>query len=492
MEEFILWQFNKKDVFLSEVNHKFMAEYEFYLKSVKKQQHNTYFTSSDVFITNSGQLKSHEVFQPNIMSTTANTNWAITQKIIFRFLFVYFLLYCFPFPIDSFELLDPVAKPYYNFLDWLVIGVGKNWFHLNAHVAFPTFDKVDDSYYGLTFIFLLLIVSAISTLIWSMLDRNRKNYVQLHEWLRLYLRYFLISFLFGYGFVKVFPSQFQEITASRLTMMVGEQSPMLLAWNFMGHSVFMMKLNGLVEVIAGVLLIFRRTTTLGSILSACTFSVIVIMDFSFNVPVRLLASHLFFISIFLIIGDSRRLLNVFILNKPTAAVTYAPLVRNRIWKNISLASLALLAGCLFYSTLVKGIDAERSFGRKSLRVPLYGVYNIAYFLRNKDTIPPIQTDTLRWQQMVIDGGGWNQFAVIRFSGNRRSTFTASSDTLKHILKLQPETDTSRQMIFQYSIPSKDLLLLKGTWDKDSVEILMTKYDLNNYQLYREKFKWISD
>src|SRR5206468_13028965 len=130
---------------------------------------------------------------------------------------------------------------------------------------------------------------------------------------------FLVSFLFGYGFVKVFPSQFQAIAASRLTMTVGDQSHMLLAWNFMGYSVVMQRLMGSLEVIAGFLLLFRRTTTLGAILSTAVFSFVVMMDFCFNVPVRLLSSHLLLISVLLVLTDGRRLMNVFVLNRPSSA-----------------------------------------------------------------------------------------------------------------------------------------------------------------------------
>lgn len=38
---FIKWKFNKTDVYLPEVNHKFITDYEFYLKSVQKLQHNS-------------------------------------------------------------------------------------------------------------------------------------------------------------------------------------------------------------------------------------------------------------------------------------------------------------------------------------------------------------------------------------------------------------------------------------------------------------------
>ena len=423
---------------------------------------------------------------------TNSTAWNPSKKFLFRFLFLYFFLYCFPFPLDAFDFLAPVAKPYYNFIDWLIPIIGKKYFHLTAHIAFPGFDKVDDSYYGLVFMYLILIVSLAVALLWSILDRKRKEYEKLYEWLRLYLRCFLVAYLFGYGFVKVFPSQFQEITASILTMTVGDQSPMLLAWNFMGYSPVLMKLNGLVEVIAGLLLLFRRTTTMGAILSAGTFGFIMVMDFCFNVPVRLLASHLLLISLFLVAGDRRRLLNVFVLNKPAVAATYKPFINHPIWRKAFSVFLILLAISLLYSTIVKGIDAEKSFGRKAPRVPLYGVYDAVYFLRNNDTIPALETDSLRWKQLVIDGVSWNQAGIIRFSTGKRNSFTAEADTLKHTLTLQSQSDTTQKYLFHYSIRGKDQILLKGLWKKDSIEILMNKYNLDNYILHREKFKWITD
>ncbi|HEY1871173.1 MAG TPA: hypothetical protein VGG71_08950, partial [Chitinophagaceae bacterium] len=153
------------------------------------------------------------------MDQPGNSNiiWKPAKKILFRFFFSYFFLYCFPFPIDGFDFLTPIAQPYYNFVDWLIPLISQNWFHLKAHVAFPGFDKVDDSYYGLVFMYLILLISFAATLLWNFIDRKRKNYEKLYQWLRLYLRYFLVAYLFGYGFAKVFPSQFEDITASRLT-----------------------------------------------------------------------------------------------------------------------------------------------------------------------------------------------------------------------------------------------------------------------------------
>ena len=41
LENFIQWKFNKEDVYLSAVNHNFITDYEFYLKTIQKVQHNS-------------------------------------------------------------------------------------------------------------------------------------------------------------------------------------------------------------------------------------------------------------------------------------------------------------------------------------------------------------------------------------------------------------------------------------------------------------------
>ena len=41
LENFIIWKFNEKDVYLSAVNHKFITDYEFYLKTIQRMQHNS-------------------------------------------------------------------------------------------------------------------------------------------------------------------------------------------------------------------------------------------------------------------------------------------------------------------------------------------------------------------------------------------------------------------------------------------------------------------
>jgi hypothetical protein len=356
------------------------------------------------------------------------------------------------------------------------------------------FDKVDDSNYGLAFCYLNLMISAIASVAWSLSDRKSRNYEKLYQWLRLYLRYFLAAYLFGYGFVKVFPSQFQAISASRLSSLVGDQSPMLLAWNFMGYSTVMMRINGMAEVTAGLLLLFRHTTTIGAILSASVFSFVVIMDFCFNVPVRLFASHLLIISVFLMLEDRRKLANVFFLNRQANATAYLPLITNAVWRKVFFAVQATLAISILCSGILSAVKAEKEYGWNinSRVVPLYGIYNTTYFIKNHDTIPPIETDSLCWKQLVIDGGNWEQFGRIEFCSGRKLLYNVHADTVKKIITLQSQDDTTQSYRLHYSIRNKKDLLIKGLYGKDSIEALMKEYDLNNYLLHREKFEWIKE
>jgi hypothetical protein len=410
------------------------------------------------------------------------------QRFVFRFVFVYLVFYSFPFPVDSFQFTEPIAHPYYAALDYLMMQAGKFIFHIPVTVAFPGFDKVDDSGYGLVFLYCNLVVSILVGLVWTLLSRQRNHDAKLHQWLNVYLRFFLAAYLLGYGFNKVFPSQFQAITASRLTLTVGEQSPMLLAWNFMGYSTTFTRIMGIIEVLAAFLLLFQRTATLGALLAIGTFGFIALLDFCFNVPVRLLASHLLFVSLFLVAEDRNRLLRFFVLNKPVDPSPSKPLFIHT-GRSIAFGVLqVLLALCLIYKTGSDGLVAAKTFGIYMPKAPLYGVYKTDYFIRNRDTVLPLQTDSLRWKQVVIDGGSWRQNGIIEFNSDTKLTCLLTTDTINKTIIFHHSDDSTKKFQFHYAQPDTAHLLLKGKWEKDTIEVMMHVFNLDNYLLQREKFR----
>jgi hypothetical protein len=81
-----------------------------------------------------------------------------------------------------------------------------------------------------------LVLAAVATGVWSVVDRRRMQYARAHDFLRIYVRYSLASSMLSYGFAKVFKMQFPFPSVERLMDPFGDSSPMGLLWTFMGYS----------------------------------------------------------------------------------------------------------------------------------------------------------------------------------------------------------------------------------------------------------------
>src|SRR4029079_8818976 len=101
----------------------------------------------------------------------------------------------------------------------------------------------------------------------------------------------------------------------RLLEPYGESSPMGLLWTFMGYS---LPYNGF-TVAAGVVRVFllflRRTTTLGALIVSAVMVNVVMLNFCYDVPVKLFSSHLLVMAGILTIPDLRRLAGVLVFNR---------------------------------------------------------------------------------------------------------------------------------------------------------------------------------
>src|ERR1044071_6897724 len=88
----------------------------------------------------------------------------------------------------------------------------------------------------------------------------------------------------------------------------GGTSPMRLMWAFMGYSLPYTVFAGLAEVTGGVLLLWRRTATLGALVVAIVMTNVVLMNLCYDVPVKLFSTLLLVFAIAIGLPDARRLL----------------------------------------------------------------------------------------------------------------------------------------------------------------------------------------
>jgi len=204
--------------------------------------------------------------------------------------------------------------------------VGSQAFHVDITVR-P--NGSGDTTYNYVQVFSYLVLALAAALVWTLLDRRRPAYERLHEWLRVYVRFYLAMTMFSYGIVKVIQLQFPSPALDRLLQTFGTSSPMGLLWTFMGASALYTFFAGASEVLGGLLLTTRRTTLLGALVSIGVLTNVVMLNFSYDVPVKLFSSHLLAMAVFLAAPDLRRLAGLFLFNRPAVLPADRPLFARR-------------------------------------------------------------------------------------------------------------------------------------------------------------------
>src|SRR5580704_15461567 len=169
------------------------------------------------------------------VSTTAVTvpQWSLATKLGFRFVFSYFLLYIGPGAVgalSSYQTSQEVEVNIWNRI-WhpLVPWVGAHVLRLNGNFA-EVPNGSGDQLYDYALIFCMVVAAIGITAVWSALDRKRRNYESLYQWLRLFMRLVAAWAMLGYGVKKLLGAQFPPPDLVRLMQPFGQASPMGMLW----------------------------------------------------------------------------------------------------------------------------------------------------------------------------------------------------------------------------------------------------------------------
>ena len=254
----------------------------------------------------------------------ATMGWHPATRVVFRFVFAYLILFILPFPLGSVPYTEALAEPYTQLWNAIIPRVGRDVLKLDYEVG-VVFNGSGDRTYDYILVLCLLVLAAAATALWSLLDRRRTAYPRLYQWLRVYVRLYLGTVMIGYGAYKVINSQFPHPPLDRLVQPFGYASPMGLLWTFMGASEPYAMFTGAAEMLCGILLFARRTTALGAVACVAVLSNVVMLNFSYDVPVKLYSSHLLAMAVFLAAPEARRLANVFLFNRATEPAETRPL-----------------------------------------------------------------------------------------------------------------------------------------------------------------------
>jgi hypothetical protein len=402
---------------------------------------------------------------------------------VFRFAFSYLVLYNFPFPLDAIPWAGKIiTQPYQDLWNRLVPWAGKHLLGLTIKIR-P--GGSGDTTYNYVQVLCYLIIAVAATAVWTVLDRKRPEHTRLYEGLRVYIRFALAASMLSYGAYKVIPSQFALPFPSQLIEPFGEASPMGILWTFMGASSGYTIFTGAAEMIGGLLLAFRRTALLGALVSIGVMSHVVALNFSYDVPVKLLSAHLLAMGVFLILPDLRRLLNLLVLNRPVEAAAVRP-PRPRFRRTALVAQAVLVAAYSGY-LLVQSYDASKDMGNLAPRPPFYGIWTVEELEVDGVARPPLLTDATRWRRVILEYPG--NLSVQLMDGSQASYGLTLG---KRRLALTKYDDKIWRSSFTYEETQPGLLALAGTMDGRKTRLLLRREDESSYRLVSRGFHWINE
>ncbi|HEY4640985.1 MAG TPA: hypothetical protein VII75_06545 [Thermoanaerobaculia bacterium] len=412
--------------------------------------------------------------------------WPLWQRFAFRGLVLYVLLFFFPLPsgLASPDKLSGVFDPlWHRLIPW----VGKTFLALQI----TNFSNGSgDTLYDWIRIATMAVLALLGAVVWSVLDRRRPNYATLGGWAHLFLRYVLAISMVTYGVVKVIKLQFPTPGFTRLTETYGDSSPMGLLWTFMGYSTAYTFFAGAGEMLGALLLFFRRTATLGALVCATVTANIAMMNFCYDVPVKIGSVHLLFAATLLLIPDLRRLANVFLLGRPTGP---APDLGPRP-RYLGFALKMLIVVAILGTQFSDAMDAKRQYAGRLNPKPPDGWYTVASLRRDGVELPPIATNGDRWKTFVLLRG------YVRLWGFDHSTRLFKLDgTPDREFGLLPTNDrgevpagTQPAGRLRFQLAANGHATLQGTLDGHAIDVAMDRTGTTDFPLMKRGFHLVSE
>ncbi|MFY7671998.1 hypothetical protein ACOSP6_13005 [Tenacibaculum sp. MEBiC06402] len=413
--------------------------------------------------------------------------WSNFNKIGLRFSFIYFILYialnnngAYPYLTYLTYVLKIQSGILYNLIPWF----GNDLLGVDYTITTGPNGSGDTTYHYLLVLF-MFIVSVFGTIVWSLLDRKRKTYSVQYYWLTTAIRYYVGIMLYMYGLIKVIKSQFPEPSFYRLTETYGESSPMGLAWTFLGFSVGYNLFIGLAEM-AAILLIFRKTYKFAAVLTLVTTANVMAVNYFFDIPVKLLSTHLFLMTLFLLLIDAKKLFLLFFKGASVQLTKIEPAKFSKKWLRPTLrVTWLILVG---YWTIFAFYNVIQRSKTRAKKPPMYGYYKVQDFTMNKDTLPPLENDTVRWKSIRIERPN---SLVIKTMDGKSTRYNSKTDTIKKSIELVKSKDSTQKFILNYK-KLDSLYYMNTVKGGDTINIKFNRLTKKDFLLMNRGFNWINE
>lgn len=415
---------------------------------------------------------------------------------LFRFFFIYLVLFMMPWTwLNSVPGIVKVTQWTNTVSDWIVERFNAWFFHVRAELV--PMNGSGDTSFGWAQLWTVLSISFAGMIIWSVADASRRSYARLNYWLCLFVRYYLIMVLFSYGIIKLFRMQMVFPNPSQLATPLGDFLPMRFSWLFIGYSEPYQFFSGLMEVIAALLLLYRRTATLGVIVATGVFLNVAVLNMSYDIPVKIFSMQMVLCCFFLLANEMDRILCFFVYNRPAEACSlYHYRFTTRAMKItrcvLKVIFIVVSVGLVIYE--VYGWRKEYMSDTKDM-VFRAALYDVVYYSVTNDSGAVSQPDSMLWKNVAFDARDYGTIATADTTFRKnygRAAFVYKTDTLEKTFKLfVRRSDTIPLAHFHYMFDPDGSIHFNGRRSADSVRFTL-RLSPHHYPLADRQFHWLSE
>ena len=342
-----------------------------------------------------------------------------------RFALLAFALYHVPLLLNDYPSLggggfrhDGLAHAWGHVFTQVGVWVARHVFHLTGPMPDAFEGDNGDTAEEYCRLLVGVVASAVAATVWTLADRRAPRARWVEEALRVLLRYAIALGLASYGIAKILPQQFGQLRPDSLEMRLAELQPMGLLWRFMEASRPYSVFGGVMEMVAVLLLCFRRTARLGALVCVPVMSNVVMMNLCYDVPVKLFSTAMLVSAVALVFLDARPLLDVLVLHRAVSSAAPAPRFRSRRLNQVrQVVKLALVGGVILSSWYQMRGNVERAAVARAS--PLYGTWQVNSFLRDGRELAAT-AEPARWRRLTDSG------AVVAESGSRTTRSSSAA------------------------------------------------------------------
>lgn len=445
----------------------------------------------------SGALHASSTARPDTSGLDTSGVWSPFEKVLFRVAFIYFAIQSIPLDWKYFRRLFQI-----------------NWLNLTYADIFdlaryqPRFFGEQDTFLNWLVVLVIAIAGAV---VWGNRDKDRRDYNQLYYWLRVIVRYRLAAGLIAYGFIKFYPLQAPLPSISNLNTAYGDLS----AWKLFALSLGVVpdyeSFLGLVELVGGLLLLNRKTTTIATLIIIPFTGNVFFSNLAYEGGEYVYSFYLIVLALFLFAFDANRLFKLFGLEKPTVPNLFKPDFSD---SRLKFGRVALKAVFVLFFVVVYGSKTYAGYHSNSYQYPTKpglagaaGLYNVEQFVINGDTLAYSPLDPVRWKDVVFEK--WSTISIrssrprvidssnveqIHFDDAKRNFEFAGSggrhyygydfDEASKTLKLTNKVNAADQLVLHYTRPDSTTIRFSGVANgRDSLQVVLKK--INKKYLFEE-------